>query len=783
MYFNILKNDLKRKRTMNIILFIFIVMATAFISSSVNNLISVSNAMNNYIEKSEISDISVYIYNNQKIINNMEAFLSDYKKIDEVNKTIYPYCSKSEISFDVEHNFDCSEAIVLGSVKNCNYKIFDKNNKQIKSINDGEMYISSSYINKYDLKIGDTIILHQNNYSKRFKITGTYKDVIFSAGMLGMGKFIISDNDYTEIVDSKAFQSFVEYGISTDNIKDFSNELNKSEVIIALSLDEATLKTMYIMDMVTASVTLIVSICLILISVFILRFTIIFTLTEEFREIGVMKAIGIKNKRIQWLYCIKYLVMSLVGATIGTLLGIPFGEMLMNEVTENIVLESFGSYFINVLCGVITIIIIMTFCFFATGKLKKFSPIEAIRGGSNGERFKGKGIISLSRSKLKPVIFLSLNDIFSNLKRFGVLILTFTIGIILIIVPVNTKNTLASDELVTWFCMTKSDVYFSNALFSSNEEKLEKMSQNLDNIKKVLSENDIPAKVFQELFFRLNVSKGNNVCSSIALNNSNTKPEDYNYTSGIAPKEKNEVAITHVIAEKIGAEIGDTISIKLNGKQTDFIVTAIFQSMTNMGEGVRFNGDINIDYTSMIGEGAVQIKYTDSPSNHVKAERMEKIKALFPDSMILTGGEYISDMIGVSMTSIVQLILIVVLCINALVTVLMVKSFITKEKGEIGMLKAIGFSNNAIIKWHTIRIGIVLIISAILASLLSTPLAQISSGSIFKMMGASSIKFEVRALEVYVLYPLLVLAVTLTASFLSAQQIRKISASETSNIE
>jgi hypothetical protein len=41
---DILKKDLKRKRTMNIILFIFIVVATAFLSSSTNNLIAVNNA-------------------------------------------------------------------------------------------------------------------------------------------------------------------------------------------------------------------------------------------------------------------------------------------------------------------------------------------------------------------------------------------------------------------------------------------------------------------------------------------------------------------------------------------------------------------------------------------------------------------------------------------------------------------------------------------------------------------------------------------------------------------
>ena len=52
------------------------------------------------------------------------------------------------------------------------------------------------------------------------------------------------------------------------------------------------------------------------------------------------------------------------------------------------------------------------------------------------------------------------------------------------------------------------------------------------------------------------------------------------------------------------------------------------------------------------------------------------------------------------------------------------------------MLKAIGFSNRAIIKWQTLRIGIVFAISTLIGVVLSTPFSQITSGNVFKMMGS-----------------------------------------------
>ena len=60
--------------------------------------------------------------------------------------------------------------------------------------------------------------------------------------------------------------------------------------------------------------TLLSLIHIFLISLVILRFTITFTLEEEYREIGIMKAIGIPARKIRGLYLVKYLAIALAGA-------------------------------------------------------------------------------------------------------------------------------------------------------------------------------------------------------------------------------------------------------------------------------------------------------------------------------------------------------------------------------------------------------------------------------------------------------------------------------------
>ena len=260
----------------------------------------------------------------------------------------------------------------------------------------------------------------------------------------------------------------------------------------------------------------------------------------------------------------------------------------------------------------------------------------------------------------------------------------------------------------------------------------------------------------------------------------------YTYLEGTPPQNVHEVALTFLIAERIGAEIGDDVEIKLGEDTRTYTVSAINQSMNNMGEGVRFHEDAELDYNYAAGCFGIQVNYKDSPDKAELAERKALLEKLYPDATVFTSGEYISYMIGNIAGQLDQmkiLILSIILAINALVAVLMVKSFITKEKSEIALLKAIGFQNGTLTLWQTLRIGIVLIVSVLTGALVSTPLSSLIITPIFRMMGAYSIEYDIRAVEVYVVLPLIMLGVTVLAAFISAQGLRKISSSQISNNE
>lgn len=768
---------------MNSILLIFVILGVMFTASSVNNMVTVAMALDRYFEIANVPDYW-YATSYEEEAGRVEEFARDNG---------YELCVSEMVQVDPRsinvqgERFEYSSSVVLAQIGDT--KVFDGNGQEITRVNDGEIYISAEIFHSVqnDFHIGGKIEITSEGKTKEFTLKGFTKDALFGSSMMGMTRFLVSDNDrhFFESETCTKFYSLLVY--TSDDA--FTEKFEALNVKTMMSVDRAGMKMMYIMDMLIAAIVLIVSICLILISMVILQFTISFTVSEEFREIGVMKAIGIPNRKIRGLYILKYFAISVVGAILGLTLSFPFGNLLIQSVSNNIIISGQNKTFLNVICAVGTAAVVVWFCYLCTHKIKKFSPIAAIRNGEMGERYQRKGLLRLGKSHLTPAAFLAVNDVLSSVRRYLSMILIFTLGLLLVIIPVNSINTLQSDKLLPLFNMADCDLVISQELlFSANGTNEEMIDKKQEEVKETLLSHGIRADVFQEIMFRFYILHGDKKMSSLAFKGKGeVRADEYTYLEGTPPENDGEVAITYLVADKIGAQIGDKVKIDMGGEVREYRVTAINQSMNNFGEGIRFYEGDDVDYNYAAGSFGIQIRYRDNPDGETLRERKKLLKRVFDETDVYEAGEYISYMIGDvagQLEGVKSLILGIILCINILVAVLMVKSFITKEKGEIAMIKALGFGNACLVAWQSMRIGMVLLISIVIGTLISTPLSKLTIEPIFHMMGAYSIEFDVVPLEVYVVYPLAVLAATVLAAVTGAAlPLRKISAAETSNIE
>lgn len=790
MFFRILKRDLKRKKTMNVILFIFILLATMFLSSSVDNLIAVNGAIDHSMALSKVPDF-IAIALTDGVTDEIGDFLKSNAAVTEY-EAIRGFTLLNEnvaitmCQADAQNtSYEQTNTLFIQAVPENFVKVFDSEGQALL-LQPGEIAFSKVEAEKNNLQVGDSVAIRVGDVTQEFTIVDIMKDAVFGSSMMGFKRLVITPEDFAKYENQEGTVCTKIYNVMSSDVDAFKKEWRVQNFSVISSLEGSTIRMVYIMDMLIAAILIIVSVCLILIAFLVLRFTIVFTLQEDYKEIGIMKALGIRDTGIKGLYLVKYLALSVIGAAAGFVLGFPFGKILLEKAIVNIVVERTDQNFlINLLCTLAIIFIVLSFCYLSTNKLKKVSAMEAIRSGSSGERYKAKNRLRLrKRPVMKPCLYLAVNDILSSLKRFGILFATFVLGTLLILLPLTASSTLMSDGIIADFSMSPSDAYINTGKMQLYITDQELLLQDMADIEAILAENGLKAHAGADMGYMIPCYTDDPAQSEtyFSLQAMGNWDRTYSVVSGREPMLANELMLTEITANELGVGIGDTVYFAMTDGPREFIITGTFQSMMNLGQGYRVSRAAEMDAAYAAGIFCLQVEIENMDSE----EACARLREIFPDYSIMDAAGFLDSMIGGIISQIDTLmasIVAIVLVINSLITVLMMKTIMTEEHGTIALLKSIGFSGGALRAWQTARVLLVLIAAIFTGTLLASLLAPVVIGPIFAMMGGTSIELVTGTFKAYVLYPLLLLAATGLSAILCAGGVKHVDVKEVNTIE
>ena len=798
MYLNILKKDLKNRKATNIILLVFIILATMFVASSVNNIVMVTSALDNFMEMANVPDMLIGAYGK-----------SDYQLFDEVLSsatTVKSYSVEDFVLFtDDEVDFSCTENDSFGmfmaqSDKNMYMNFFLEDGSVLEDVKEGEFYINTSCVKELGIKKGDILTLTKGDLSCELVCAGIVKDAMLGSNGSGALRCLLDDEAFQKIAQNgfvKHTTAGKMYNIETDDYQEFVDEsFDKFGKDVGFTVVKESIKGTYTFDMIVTGIILVVSVVLIAVAFMVLRFSITYTLTEEYREIGVMKAIGVSNSRIRGLYIVKYVAMAVVGALVGFGLSFPFSDMLATMASQSIVLGGTNPVYINGVCALFVVGVIVLFCYLCTNKVRKLSPIDAIRNGQTGERFRKKSVMSLAKTKLNSTAFLAINDVVSSPKRYVTITITFFLCALLAMMMSTVVNTMKDGSLVTCFGLpdidAALDIDFGSKYAQTGGREI--LEADLKEFEMILAENGMPAKCSYELSVSYPLVFGEGETQGITYGfkmqqGTGTTTDEYEYIRGEAPKNINEVAITMKAAKERNLDIGDTITIQMPDGDRKYIITALMQVMDGSGGAcIRFHQDEVLDYGDVDAwYNYIFVKFTDNPSKSEIADRIEKIKALNLNiEGVKSAAELAEDNIGVvdTLEYVQMFITILTVVLVVMLTVLLEISFITKEKSEIALMKATGMKNGTIIGQQVMRFVFVTVVAVLVAWMLAVPLTNLCIDPIFKMMGmAIAVNYHINPLEMFLIYPAIILATTTLSAFLTSLATKSIKSVDTANIE
>lgn len=791
MLFRILKKDLQRRKGVNFILFVFIMLATVFLASSVNNILVVSSAVDYYMDYAKVPDVTI-ITNGEsekkeikKWFNQENKYVKDYGYNTMINlsdKSIYHKKSNKELLLDAN---GASPYIAVQNAEYC--KVYDEEGKPF-TLKKGEIAIGKSFLEQNGLKKGDRLVIRTDGMKKSFTLKVAMKDAAFGNDMIGMRRLMVSEQDF------KAFKQNGKpmgmYHVSTDYEDRIEPELNKHEFkTVTSTITKSNYNMVYSFDMILAGLLILIGICLILIALLVLRFTLVFTMEEAYQEIGIMKAVGLRDFAIKKIYLMKYAAIVIVGSCIGIAASYPVSKVMVKSVSSNMIMkDSSANPWPNVICGVAVIGLILLYCYFCTKRLNKVSAVTAMRGGQTGQRYGKRRGIQLNRRKhLKVPAFLGINDIATHVRRFIILMITFCISFILITIPLNTVNTMKSDEMAANFLIDPASSICVKNIESRGERKYENTLEFENGMRRI--EKELKDKGYQAdltgipMYFLKCWQEGQtNKTNLLSIQILGKNDQFMTYDEGTAPLLTNEIAFSKDVLEENKWNIGDSVKVMIGGKVHTLIITGAYSDYMQLGKSARLNSKVNCSKQKLLDYWAAMVKIDTDKSQ----ETLEKeLTASLPDYNWLSAQSLVDQMVGGIKQTLDQIMLpmTIMLCgLIMLITILMEKLFIVREKGEIAMMKSIGFRSTSIQAWQILRLIGVVIVSMAAAVPLSLISNQFVLKPIFAIMGAD-LTIQVVPWQVYGLYPAILLMTIIAATIFSTRSVKKISIWELNNLE
>ncbi|MFF5996430.1 ABC transporter permease [Lysinibacillus sp. KU-BSD001] len=768
MYFRIIRNDMLKSKMITLITVIFVAIAAMLVSLAAILMVNLSSALDTLMIKAKTPHF-MQMHSGEIDTARLTSFAEHNSNVDEFQIVEFLNIDGAQIIL--------GESALAGNVQDNGFSVQNKKfdylldlEGNIINVSDGELYVPISYMRDNTTKVGDKATIS----GKEFTVAGFLRDSQMNSTLSASKRFLISENDYEEIKSRGSIEYLIEF-----RLKD-SSALGAFETAYASAGLEAngptvTYKLFKMMnalsDGMMIAVILLISALIIIIAFMCIRFTLLAKIEDDYLEIGVMKAIGLRVSDIQKIYLAKYAAIAVVGG----ILGFGLSNMFKGMLLENIRLYMGGSEnssFAAAL-GIISILLVLFLIIFYVKRVlqrfRKISAAEAIRFGTSQEKNIGAKRFVLSTNRLfNTNIFLGIQDVLARKRLYATMLAVLVISAFIMIVPQNLYNTISSKSFIGYMGVGNYDMRIDIQQTDNIAEKVAVISKTISSDNTISNYTVLTTKIF-----KAKMEDGSEENIKIEFGDHMTFPIEY--SDGRAPAKENEIALSTMNADEMNKKVGDVLTLVIEGKEKELTVSGIYSDITNGGKTAKA---IFTDKSTNIMWSIISAEFSNPSLVDRKvseyADRFNFAKISDVDEFVKqTFGSTISSVKMASYASVT-----IALIITALVTLLFMKMLVVKDKYSIAVMKVLGFTNTDIAAQYISRSLFVLISGIILGTLLANTLGEVLAGAVISSFGASSFKFTVNPLSAYLFSPLLMTGVVLIATMVGTSDAGRIKISE-----
>ncbi len=632
------------------------------------------------------------------------------------------------------------------------------------TIASGEIGVPLHFRSARDLEIGDPVTVRGTGFEETFRIAVFLRDSQMNPALVSSKRFLVSDEDFNRLSGLfPAREHLVSYRFdSEERIDDFARRYADSGGPQTGPAVDIRLFRMIngLTDGILILVFLLAGLLLTLIGLLCLRYTLLATLEEDIREIGAMKAIGIRSTKIRSLYLGKYMLLTLFAVGSGYLTSLAAGPFFtknitrfMGRVSPSFATRLFPLVGVGLLIGFVAIGVLVIL-----RRVKQQSVLGALtqQGAKRPDTHTLRG--GLTKSGGIPVdVFLGWKALASNLRSHLLIVVIFLIASFLLILPLHLYNTLSSPTFAHYMGVSTSDLRMDLRSQPDTEGLLQRLEQ-------TLSADEVIDRYAVLRTFRMETTNPDGEPESLPVEVGDLSLFPLAYTKGRPPVGEDEIALSQLAADSLALATGDTLRLEGPAGVHQLLITGLYQDITNGGKTAKTEASLGA------GDALWYVVYADLSDGHRISDTVAGYGSLYPAVKVTDIESYLEETLGGTRDRLLFVTLVTgsaALAIGALITALFLKMLLAKEAGQMAILKSIGFTRKRIARQYQIRMLTLLTTGILLGTLASVTLGEGLISATSAILGASELTLIIEPVQTLILLPLALFTVVSITTTLS----------------
>lgn len=771
MYYKMICNDIKKSKLTTATIAVFVFLAALLTATAAALIVNLFSSIDHMMAEAKAPHF-MQMHSGELDRERLDAFADRDANIEACQVLEFLNIEGAEIAIGDETLADSIQDNGL-SVQSTQFDYLLTLDGEIIEPSAGEIYVPVYYMTEGLAELGAQVKIH----GTAFTIAGFIRDSQMNSALISSKRFLVSREDFEQLRQFGMLEYLIEFRFLDDSVTAaFENayleaglESNGPPGITFPLIRVANA----ISDGMMIAVLILVSVLVIVVTFLCIRFTLLAKIETDYREIGVLKAVGIRVSGIKKLYLAKYGVIGAATSLLGFLGSLFLQQPLLANI--RLYMGEGGNAVLGRELGLAgAFVIFLIIILYVNGILRCFrriSAAQAIRQGAPDEKSHSARKFRLSRNKLFPTdVFLGIKDVMARKKLYFTMLLVLIISTFILVVPQNIYNTISARSFMTYMGVGDCDLRLDlrQTDMDGIREKTELVAETMERDNNladytVLTSMMFDVKLDEQTTGRLKVELGDHQAFPIE------------YSIGGAPQDETEIALSALYADDLEKTVGDELILVVDGQEQQLVICGIYSDVTNGGRTAKalFQAKQHEILWSII-----PVRLNDRA---MLDESIRYYKENFPYARVSNIDDYIDQSFG-SITAAIRSVSFASIAAAAvltfLITLLFMKMLITKDRYSIAVLKASGFTNQAVRRQYLTRAAVVLIFGLIIGIVLSNTLGEAVGVAVISSFGASTFHFQIAPLFAYVLSPLLIGGCVCAAAILGCTDIKHLQISK-----